>query len=88
MASSIRLATKESLASFLSSLCATAPSDLPDLTQRIINEADSVKRDPQLVKRAVRDMLRRAKECINNGGRHVRVIHNRTSSQSNKLETV
>ena len=59
-----------------SKVYATAPSDLPDLTQRIIDEADAVKRDPQLVKRAVRDMLQRARQCINNGGRHVRGTHN------------
>lgn len=58
-----------------SKIYATAPSDMQDLTQRIVNEADAVKQNPSLVKRAMRDMLRRARECADNGGRHIRGTH-------------
>ena len=53
----------------------TAPSDIQDLTQRIVSEADAIKQNPQLVKRAMRDMLRRARVCADNNGRHVRGTH-------------
>ena len=44
----------------------TAPSDIQDLTQRIVSEADAIKQNPQLVKRAMRDILRRAIVCADN----------------------
>ena len=59
-----------------SKVYATAPRDMADLTQRINDEADAIKQNPRLVKRAVRDMIRRAQDCVANGGRHVRGSHN------------
>ena len=59
-----------------SKVYATAPCDMADLTQRINDEADAIKQNPRLVKRVVRDMIRRAQDCVANGGRHVRGSHN------------
>ena len=42
-----------------------------DLNQKVTQEIANVKRDPMLIRRAVRDMLRRAHMCINEGGRHI-----------------
>ena len=44
---------------------------MADLTQRINDEADAIKQNPRLVKRAVRDRIRRAQECVANRGRLV-----------------
>ena len=50
----------------------TAPRDMADLIQRIDREADAIKQNPDLVKRAVKDMVRRAQNCVASGGSHVR----------------
>ena len=50
----------------------SAPRDMNDLTQRITQEADAIKQNPRLVKRAVRDMIRRARYCIEKDGGHVK----------------
>ena len=49
----------------------TPPTDIDDLTQRITENAELLKRDPNLVRRAVRDMVRRATLCIERDGKHV-----------------
>ena len=53
----------------------TPPRNMDDLRQRIINEAELIRQNPNLVKRAMRDMVRRARECVGNGGLHVRGTH-------------
>ena len=50
----------------------TAPRDMADLIQRIDREADAIKQNSDLVKRAVKDMVRRAQNCVASGGSHVR----------------
>ena len=50
----------------------TAPRDMADLNQRIRNEADILKQNPQMPRRAVRDMIRRSQDCIRNDGRQVK----------------
>ena len=49
----------------------TPPTDIDDLTQRITENAQLMKRDPNLVWRAVRDMVTRAILCIERDGKHV-----------------
>ena len=53
----------------------TPPHTIADLRQRIITEVDVVKRNRMLVRRSVRDMLRRAHLCIERGGGHVEGNH-------------
>ena len=55
-----------------SKVYATPPNSMNDLRQRIIEVADAIKQNPRMVKRAVRDMVRRAEDCVANGGLHVR----------------
>ena len=55
-----------------SKVYATPPNSMNDLSQRIIEVADAIKQNPRMVKRAVRDMVRRAEDCVANGGLHVR----------------
>ena len=53
------------------------PANVDDLRQRIVREIDHVKRDQMMIKRAVRDMIRRARMCIQEGGRHIeRLLEN------------
>ena len=59
-----------------SKVYATAPRDMNDLMQRITQEADAIKQNPRLGKRAVRDMIRRDRDCIEKNGRHVSGTHN------------
>ena len=59
-----------------SKIYATPPRDMNDLIQRITQEADAIKQNPQLVRRAVRDMIRRTRECIQKNGHHVRETYN------------
>ena len=59
-----------------SRIYATPPQDLDDLKQKITREADAVRQNPRLVKRAVRDMIRRAQDCVAKDGGHVRGTHN------------
>ena len=54
---------------------ATPPNDLNDLRQRIIDEAELIKGDPTLVRRVVRDMVRRAQDCVAKNGGHVKDGH-------------
>ena len=44
----------------------SAPTNMEDLMQRIRRETDALKRDPQLVRAAVRGMVRRMELCIHN----------------------
>ena len=53
----------------------TPPNDLIDLRDRIVREAEAIRGNPRMVKRAVRDMVRRARDCVANGGLHVRGTH-------------
>ena len=53
----------------------TPPNDLNDLRQRIIDEAELIKGDPTLVRRVVRDMVRRAQDCVAKNGGHVKDGH-------------
>ena len=55
-----------------SQVYATPPLDMADLVQRINHVAYDIRQDPSLVKRAVKDMVRRATACVANGGRQVR----------------
>ena len=50
----------------------TAPRDMADLNQRIRNEADILKQNPQMPRRAVRDMICRTQDCFRNDGRQVK----------------
>jgi hypothetical protein len=47
------------------------PASVDDLRQRIIREIAHVKRDEMMIKRAVRDMVRRSRTCIQEGGKHI-----------------
>ena len=40
-----------------------------------LNRNQNNSRNPQLVKRAVRDMIRRSQDCIENGGKHITGTH-------------
>ena len=56
----------------------TPPASVDDLRQRIIHEIDHVKRDQMMIRRAVRDMIRRARICIQEGGKHIeRLLENK-----------
>ena len=55
-----------------SKVYATPPLDMADLVQQINNVAYDIRQDPKLVKRAIRDMVRRATVCVDKGGQHVR----------------
>ena len=48
-----------------------APVTIEQLIVRIRHEADELRRDPELVRRAVRDMVRRVNLCIDKNGGHV-----------------
>ena len=48
-----------------------APATIEQLIERIRHEADELRRDPDLVRRAVRDMVRRVNVCLDRNGRHV-----------------
>ena len=47
------------------------PVDIADLQARITHEANLLKQDRNLVRRAVRDMIKRANVCIDRNGGHV-----------------
>ena len=49
----------------------TPPVSIADLRARIIHEANLLKQDRNLVRRAVRDMIKRANTCIDRNGGHV-----------------
>ena len=53
----------------------TPPYTITELWQRIITEVDAVKRNRMLVRRSVRDMLRRTHLCIERDGGHVEGNH-------------
>ena len=56
----------------------TPPTSVADLKERVVREIRNVKRDPLLIQRAVRDMVRRAKMCIQEGGKHIeRLLENK-----------
>ena len=46
------------------------PQSIDDLKMKIIQEMDNLKQDQMLIKRAVRDTIRRANMCIDIGRRH------------------
>ena len=43
---------------------ATPPENIDDLIQRITREVNALKTNPNLIKRAVRDMVRRVNVCV------------------------
>ena len=45
---------------------------MADLNHRIRNEADILKQNLQMPRRAVRDMIRRTQDCVRNDGRQVK----------------
>ena len=49
----------------------TPPDSIDDLKNRIVAEADRVKQNRNLIRRAVKDMVRRAHVCIDRDGGHV-----------------
>ena len=56
----------------------TPPASIGDLKQRIIGIFDSLKRDPFMIRRAVKDMVRRSNMCIRERGCHVeRLLENK-----------
>ena len=62
------------------SLCQSNSKTVDDLRQRIIREIDHVKRDQMMIniKRSVRDMIRRARMCVQEGGKHIeRLLENK-----------
>ena len=55
-----------------SKVYATPPLDIVDLVQGMNNVAYDIRQDPELEKRAVKDMVRGARVCVDKGGQHVR----------------
>ena len=49
----------------------TPPTSIDDLKQKVTHEIRSVKRDLLLIRRAVKDMIRRAWICMAEGGGHI-----------------
>ena len=49
----------------------TPPANLDEIRRRITREMDDLRRDRPMVRRAVRDMMKRARLCIERGGGHV-----------------
>ena len=49
-----------------------SPRDIDELREKIVIEAQKVKENPALIQRAMRDMVERARTCINNDGRHIK----------------
>ena len=49
----------------------TPPADLNELQQRITDEVNVLRQDRRLIRRAVRDMRRRAQICVDRHGGHV-----------------
>ena len=58
-----------------SKIYTTPPRDMNNLRYKTVREANAIKQNPDMVKRAVRDMIRRARECIRKDERHVRGSH-------------
>ena len=57
----------------------TPPENLGDLRQKIEVEFEALKEDQELLRRAVRDMIRRANKCIEAEGRHIeRLLENKS----------
>ena len=54
-----------------SKLFVAPPESVDDLKRKINDELEAVKRNPELIRRAVRDMIRRARMCIDTGGHHI-----------------
>ena len=48
-----------------------APANLDQLIQRVSEKVDELNRNPGLVRKAVRDIIRRATVCLENEGGHV-----------------
>ena len=54
------------------------PTSIDDLKAKINREIRDVKRDPMLIQRAMRDMIRRSRMCIQQGGTHIeRLLENK-----------
>lgn len=54
------------------------PTSIDDLKGRVRREIRNVKQDPMLIRRAVRDMVRRARICIQERGHHIeRLLENK-----------
>ena len=49
----------------------TPPANVQELRARIVEEVDNLHQDPGMIRRAVRDMLRRCQMCIDRNGGHV-----------------
>ena len=49
----------------------TSPANLEDLRRRITVRMEELRQDRGMVRRAVRNMLRRARLCVERGGGHV-----------------
>ena len=52
----------------------TPPESMDDLRQKITAAIQSVKEDENLIKRAVRDIVRRANKCIEVEGRLIEIL--------------
>ena len=53
----------------------TPPRDIIELRERIVAESQKLKENPELIQRAMRGMIQRARTCIANNGRHVQGAH-------------
>ena len=52
-----------------------SPRDINELREQVVIEAQKVKENPALIQRAMRDMIERARTCIENDGRHIKGAH-------------
>ena len=53
----------------------TPPRHIIELRERIVAESQKLKENPELIQRAMRGMIQRARTCIANNGRHVQGAH-------------
>ena len=54
-----------------SKVCITPPPDIATLRQRIIDEFDALRHQAPMIRRAVREMEKRANLCVERNGGHV-----------------